>query len=893
MKKLLLTLLIANACSTTVLASDLTSAISKGNAYLVDTVDELYTAIDAQVITTKNLQTSFINGLYPPNTAINYNAGQNSQIFNIYDISRTFPVLMGSAKNTNLAIAGTYGNGRFLAWGTNVPARLQAGDMSGLERVMDNSLRIALKTTITALSANKKVSIVMMSGTDLTRTQQWLQARFPLWTINVCNDAANLATCIASANLIISGDSIADTAASGALANVLARVTTGVGLVYFHNRWSTNAYSNGLMQTIGAEMPYAGNWFNGDYASWSNKNPMMLLDMPLKQVGRLVGHLKNQDFPSFDWSKCVNNVGTVSCDAVPQWNSEFVAPASYLRNSLRQLDQSGTSLFQLQGYRLLKMFVLLGDKLRTQIDYPLDKQTNPYGFYKAYLADHLNSYVRSLNPRQEDLGTFANHLNPTPTTTSKELVFNLGTNPQSVSTGLYALAGMPLKVVRTDTTGANVGLYLNSIRSGSTRAFNSNGLARPKYLQTPTIPTTTITKTIISPYGGAVYLNLPAGTGQVKMRMVGVTMYPYLSNINNTTLVNNFQTTLATTPYDWAGIKTDFVDINSRVSMLKQTINSAPYNGDLKKAFADIWTYMIKGTYDLAGFTGDGLALPTAVQNKCTALGWDCTSTSIHAKPVVQHITVDTMAHCGSGCSGNPYDQDWPLSPMGWGESHEIGHNLQRERLKIYSGKSTEVSNNLFPSYKGWQYYQATGLKVEHCSRGNDTKMYTWLQEAKKTTDAKSAMYTKLWSQTGTYDNAFERLAFYLQLAYAADTLATLQNGWQIYTLMYLHERLFTEAIKSSTAWTANSVKLGFGTYSAAPTSMNGNDFMLISYSYLTAKDQRPLFDAWGITYSDAANQQVASYGFMPATVVYYGATEHCSTLKVAARPVDGVTVWP
>lgn len=888
----ILPLLILSLLPAAGLASDLNSALIKGNAYLVDTVDELHNAINQQITTLLSIQKTTVTGLYGT-APINYNPGQNSQIFTVMDIGTTYPVMVGSVKKSNLAISAIYGSGRLWAWGANIPARLQSGEMTGLEPVVDNTLRLALRTTPALLPTARKVALVLMTGSEQTNTRQWLQTRFPQWTITSCNDPATLASCIADAGLLLGADSISDAVAKPALDSVLARVSAGISLVYWHNRWGTNLYSNSLMQAMGAAMPYAGNWFVQDSASWARKEAMLADDNALAQLNRLNSHVQHQDFPVFDWSQCTTSVGTVSCDKVPLWSSEFVQPANYLRNILGQIDQTGLSLFQKPGYRLLKLFVLLGDKLRAQTVYPLDKQTNPYGFYKAYLADHLNSYVRAINPRQENLGTFASQLASTPATISKDLTLTLGASPQSVSTGVYGLPGVPVKISRLDSTGANVGVYLNSIRSGSTRAFNNNGLVRPKYLQSPVVASTTVIRQMTSPYGGAVYVRLPAGSGQVKVRLAGVVSYPYLSNLGNTVLLNEFQSALALTPFDWAGIRTDFVDINSRVGMLRQTINAAPYNGDLKKAFADIWAYMIKGTYDLAGFNGEGLALTTAVQNRCTALNWDCTSTAIHPKPVVQHITVDTMANCGSGCSGNPYDQDWPLAPLGWGESHEIGHNLQRERLKIYSGKSTEVSNNIFPSYKGWQYYQATGVKVEHCGRGNDTKMYTWLQDAQKSGDARVAMYNKLWAQTGIYDNAFERLAFYLQLAYAADTMPSLQNGWQIYTLMYLHERLFTDAIKSAGAWSDNRLKLGFGTYASAPTTMNGNDFMLISYSFLTGKDQRPLFDAWGVSYSPEAGQQVASYGFMAAPVLYYGAPEHCSTLKVAGLPVDGVSVWP
>ncbi len=57
-----------------------------------------------------------------------------------------------------------------------------------------------------------------------------------------------------------------------------------------------------------------------------------------------------------------------------------------------------------------------------------------------------------------------------------------------------------------------------------------------------------------------------------------------------------------------------------------------------------------------------------------------------------------------------------------------------------------------------------------------------------------------LWVETGTYDKAFERLAFYIQLVYV-------NNSWDIFTKLYLMERLFTNAIKDDATWTANKKK--------------------------------------------------------------------------------------
>ena len=91
------------------------------------------------------------------------------------------------------------------------------------------------------------------------------------------------------------------------------------------------------------------------------------------------------------------------------------------------------------------------------------------------------------------------------------------------------------------------------------------------------------------------------------------------------------------------------VEIHSKTDKMIEAINADPYNGDLDFFFSDLDHYMIKDTYNLAGYAGVGLSLNTAVAAYCTNKGWDCTSDTIHASPSTQHINVDTYAHCGGG----------------------------------------------------------------------------------------------------------------------------------------------------------------------------------------------------------------------------------------------------
>ena len=116
------------------------------------------------------------------------------------------------------------------------------------------------------------------------------------------------------------------------------------------------------------------------------------------------------------------------------------------------------------------------------------------------------------------------------------------------------------------------------------------------------------------------------------------------------------------------------------------------------------------------------------------------------------------------------------------------------------------------------------------------------LSDAAKTADPKAAVHDALWVK-GTYD----RLEFYVQLAWQAQSPPQFgDGGWDLYTGLYLQDRLFGKAVASDAAWAAAKDGLGFGSYDrTTAAAISGNDWMLVATSYLTGKDQRPFFDLW------------------------------------------------
>src|SRR5690606_41024718 len=129
--------------------------------------------------------------------------------------------------------------------------------------------------------------------------------------------------------------------------------------------------------------------------------------------------------------------------------------------------------------------------------------------------------------------------------------------------------------------------------------------------------------------------------------------------------------------------------------------------------------------------------------------------------------------------------------------------------------------------------------------------------------------------EDGAYaaDNGL-RMSFYLQLPLLFDQRqlagdVTLEDGFDIFTLLYLHARNYAQAAGSEEAWLAAREALGFGLFphaghavygGRAVGAIPGNDFMLVALSYMGRLDMRPYFDSRGLRYSSLASAQVEAH---------------------------------
>ncbi len=839
-----------------------------------------------------------------------WTVGDQENSFDVMTTNYSFRVPATAVRKEPLVVAGTVAGSpstRFMVFGANPFHDVQrtVGDdrtNAQFRQWLVNAVGWATNQADLSTAPLKVVTAHLPNTTYFqwdNNSNNWFTSRFPGFTLNAVNacDNAALSGCLFDSGgnkkvdlLVIAQDPAAagqEDAVVNAVANAIAQ---GIPVIYLNNDGAMNTLGSRLIGLMNVQYLRDNYWNEEGQNAYNITASPMGLSATLSGYQDLLTRFRDNTF-TMNWTGCTTTVGKVNCDADANFSAQFNTTATGLKNQLNGWDVAGYKLFDNPRYRLQKILVLLGDKYRQAIAYPMDKATTPTKTYlSALFADNAVYYNRPQVFRAPGLGTFASEIPNSETVYNPTVSANTGPEDRETTTGYYLKPGQTVTITRTDSGTATAYAAFNLVRD-STRRFNANGYTRPAFLGSPRfklVPGQTLT--LSSPYGGPLYITTPplAGAPQtVTANVTNVVGYPALLNPDDPVAKSDFQTFLGVSPASWVTLATDVLQVHSKKDKFIQAYNPGDpayhlYNGDLNLFLDHIWTYMVKDTYELAGFSGAGLTLPATVQQFCNDFGWVCANNPAlnnapwHAKPRTQQVIVDNNAYCGSGCSGNPYDQDWALLPLGWGESHEIGHNRQRDRLKIYAGKSTEVSNNIFPAHKSIHRNRDLGYnKISRGGTANDNlTAFGWLDAGQSQPDPATYVYNLLWSQTGIYDNAGTRLQFYEQLPFYAKQYGRpgyYSDGWEVFTLLYILERNFTEAAKTDAAWTAQKTGMGFGSYARTDASaMNGNDFMLIASSYVLGLDMRDFFTMWGITYSTAAANQVVSFGFPMGPKSYY-----------------------
>jgi len=854
-----------------------------------------------------------------------------------------FPVLVsndskkrGTANDETLAIAGIDGGGRYLAFGGNPIHDLSAGVTSGgstnqaMQTYLENVVRWLTERDDPDAS---ELDIVVAHLSDHywayhdDSVHSWLTTTWPNARVNVADacDSAALAGCLAGAELLVIGGEqggVWDTHGIpfdgvAVLDAVSAARAAGVPVLYLHHGWNLTGLATSLLSGLGIDADH--NYFGQDGLLARDVGVVAVTD----ELDRLVASVESIDGAqaSFDYGApdgCTSSVGRVTCHADRVLGADgrtlgdILDGVDGLRARLGALDRDDIDVFSLaDAYRPTQLAVLLADRYREGVRFPMDKfASDPLDFHRSLFADAGVHYARENNAMQPDVGRFgsAQAALHGAITLERTVAVTSSSHAGWSSTGLYAPPGRPVTVQRTDDLDTVVRVRTNMLRD-TTRLWNENGYDRPRHLASESIgvpPGGSIT--FSTPHGGPLYLWVAASADgdTVETLVSGVLDNPLMDAFDETSIAA-FSDALLSSDSDWVDISTPYAEVHALKSHMSDAF--AAQDGDAGNGYTmadvsdylgDLDKYLLKGNFAFAGFSGGDLGpLHADVGAWCLAAGLTavvyegdvvdlCRDSRIHALPRVQHINADIAAACGTLCAGNPFDSASAISPLGWGENHEMGHHLQRNRLKFYGSRSNEASNNLFSLQTARQWSLDHGL-ASHPSQDRPHHAAAFaIVQAEIAAGRSAGIDHALWREAGVDSNASERLAAYVQLTYAS-------GNWSLWTKLYVAERVFTDALRTETTWLAVRDRLGFGGYDrAAAEALDGNDFIYIAASSMDGRDHADFLDAWGISVSDAARAQVLSNGIqVPTPAVAFRVRGTLPVLTPTTTvALDGVANW-
>ncbi len=822
----------------------------------------------------------------------------------------------GEESSVNLGIVGERTNGHRYAYLTGNPLGVYGGTdgNAGLDKFTKNLMEWLIKEDKPSL--NVVVAQIPNAGyfPHYRKMKEWLDIYYPdSYTINSHKecDYENLTTCLVEKKpdlVIISSDDYLEQGEGSLMLAYDYIKRNSVPMLFASYGRDAKSMNGPFLSDIGVFSVENNYWQKYRIENGSVEDVTPTIDARASLIQKFI----NQDFDTSAMNVCTIEVINCTGDTFME---EFRDSADIFRSNVTAIDAKDVDVFQEDGYEITKLSLLLSDKYRSEIDYPI-LHSDPVNWYKALFADWVVSYARDSNRAQPDLGEYITDTKNVvkgdsahyayPETVSASQVSSVPYPNQWTATGWYALPGAPITLTRTGDDSHDVLVRLHYARLKTNRVHETKQFTKPVELTTTRIEVPVKgSVTFTTPYGAAIYLQHNGGM-ESQIEAEGVALHPTITDFSDDEQITTFENTIDNTELPHVDLKTFGAELHMRRDRFTGAIGDI-YT-DTKALLKGISEDHLETVYSLAAFKVQGKTLEESVapwtmdvcQGKFGAE--DCTDETLHARAIIQHANYDQHAQCGIGCAGNPWDSGESVSPRGWLDNHELGHNLQTWRLKAgyvseeqrnswsrYSDRAGENSNNIFPYYVLWKNWYITDGNTEIIEDGHmniKDIFYAYQSDVESLTDTNGqrvvydsrcnvtdtgvTRHEAIWSDNSYAHNNSYRMGFYIQMALRADSLVSVSSkggkGFDIYPALYLHERIFSRYIGDEATWMANRGRLGFNRFAYETVhgnmkNISGNDFMLVSLSYLTGYDWLPHFELYGLRNSDLAKAQAAEHG--------------------------------
>ncbi|GIU22229.1 ImpA family metalloprotease [Shewanella schlegeliana] len=821
---------------------------------------------------------TLINNIYQADV-VQYDQGRHSQMIQLADAEHGYPknkayAIVTGNKGLTFAAANDKAGQRNAAFGTDIISSMQQDNNASFEPSFKRLLGWMLAQDQTALTDPKQIRLFLMSGSTVNRINSWIGEHYPNWQVETCSDKATLSSCLAQAQLVITGSS--ELFSIETVERLITQIQVNKQpLLYLHlHSWNSVPLTQTVLNPMGFSMQGTGgpgNYFAQDKADWSAASAMLESYSALDSE-QLWLTLFDNERVDFNLANCASN-----CD--PRFNDDYRPALASIRSNIQAIETSKLDIFNQPDYSLYKLLILLGDNYRQAIQYPMDVATSDsLNYLKAYYADHSVYNFRDINPVQKDLGNFSRSDFSHISAVNQEV--SLSSKKGFRSAGVYALPGQTVSVSRKDNSDVRTWVFINTLRSGSTHEFASKGYNRPKLLQSTHIEVKAgETIKFTSPYGGPMQIRFDQTDLPTQFSFSQVGKHPYWRKGMDS---NKFMQDLAANQYDWSELATAHFEVHSKLDKMQKTMEHEPLWNTPEKMATAIMTQVHNYPHLLAGFKGPFIDEVAEITDFAVSQGWQVDSID-----TVKHMNAD-QATCGSGCSGNPYDAYWSFSPTGHGDIHELGHGLEKGRLR-FDGHDGHASTNPYSYYTKSRAYTELG-KLPSCQGLDIDDEFAVLQASMKQADPFSYMQA---AKLTSWSNG---MATMLQMMVAAQKHGALENGWHLLARLHILLREFERAKGAEELWLEKRAQLGFSQFSLdAAKNISNNDFLMVGMSYATKLDYRELYQMWGLATSQAAKDQIAAFNFsvIGREVYVYNPGDYCLSLDLQAVAVDGQQPWP
>ena len=825
-----------------------------------------------------------------------------SSMLSHFNWSPNYKPLLGDARKT-YAWAWDSPSSRYAVWNFYTINTIDDGSTPELDEPLYNQVRWLLNLGPDGDQTGASKIIAVADGKNKFREPmvKWLGEKFPGATVIDC-EAMEGTACLEEVDLIVDIPSLV-AANNPYFDTIQEKMKEGVPLLALGH--GTTEYEDFLMFDTRpsnlSEEEVEGTGGSDAFIEWSSTQELadaLLAQTQAEVVNDLLRRIRDQDFV-FDLSLCEAGDCSDYKDVVYK---EFGDAAGLVKENLSKVVNTRNGIFDFEDGEAdtYKSFVWLGDLMRQEISFPIPRTIEQTRFISLYLANRSVYEVRDCNPSQPDLGSFSrrnfSHITPKTVTRTYEQrkdYFSNGWFPAKV----YALPGQTFTVTRENDLDSKIRIKINPLRSGSTVELAEEH-DRPKYLQSDDfILEPGESRSFTPTYGGTIQIDTPKelsedGTDAFVLHFEGVGEHPVWDGTEST---EQFKEMFRANDFDWVEFITPgFIFTSTREKFIRSL--EMETHTTIEELAEKTWRYIHQDVRNLHGVHGEGLGHSEAIEKFCESHNWDC-SKEIHVFEGIQRGNFD-RATCGVACSGNPFDSHLRFHAIGGAIIHEIGHNIEGIVPCMYRSCGHMRTNlwrtHVKKSYQ-WEEFGERHARLE-------PEVYEALQEAACSNNPTETARHLLWDKANNKETFVSggSLSFYYHMAASNGDMPHLgDEGWDIYPIQAIHRRLFKRGVKNEDEWEMVKDSLGFSSYSYEDAKSLGdkdielsdNDYGLIAFSYISKRDQRPIFEAFGLFFSDKASLQVDSFGFDEAEPFFHFADIVHPDYE--PLPIDCTTTWP